>query len=433
MRASLRKALRVNKWGGMVPPMKLATLFALLLAAAASAQTYGLNPSFDAPSSRAIVFADAMERARALEPDGTRLFSDVELPAGTWVVTWAGAGEAELVGEVREVARGLGTASYAIAGGSRPLEVRWSGEVEALHVWLPGARGRAFWPPFVRAMRQLAPDTLRTLDWSLPNVPPNLRDGRLVAPALQVALVNRLGCGLHYCVPVGLSEPDLVALFHELAGVEGELVLEVGNELWNPGLWSWRWLDPQPGRLVDAAAREIDRVFAIAAREAPRARHYVGGHLANPWHLRTLLGLLAPATRVDAAGCAVYVGPRAVPATAELAAAACMARVEEVRPLLREHRAIASARGAALELYETGQSFTTGGSVVAAAQRLPAMGEVYQALGALFESEGVERACWYSFMTSQDVPSVPPFGVFESMDAPLMPKGRAVVDLMRQP
>lgn len=393
---------------------------------------YGINPSFDAPYSRAIVWADGMERARSLDPSGTRLFDDVELPAGTWTVTWTGSGAAHLVGQVRELARGPGRATYSIARNGRPLSVRWTGQVEGLHVWLPGVEGQTFWPPFIQLARFLRPVTWRTLDWTLPNVPPNARDGRVVAPELQVAFVNRVGCGLHYTIPVGLSEPELVALFRVLAGVAGEVTLEVGNENWNSGLYSWNWFDPQPGRVVDAVAREIDRVFAIAERELPRARHYVGGQLTNAWFLRTVMDLLAPATRVDACGAAAYVGPRTTPATAEQCVDACRARVPEIRPLLQEHLRIAVAHGCSFELYESGQSFRNGGGVVAAAQRLPAMGDVYRELAATCASEGVTRVIWYSLMTSQDLGNVAPFGVFQAMGGPLLPKGQAVLELMRQ-
>lgn len=409
-------------------------LFALAAGALAQGLTFGFNPSFDAPGSRAIVFADAMERARSLDPAGTRLFSDCELPAGTWTVEWSGAGAAELVGQVAELSRAPGLAEYSIQANARPLSVRWSGQVENLRVWLPGARGRAFWPPFVAIMRQLKPATLRTLDWSLPNVPPAGRDGRLVSPRLQVLLANRIGCGLHYCVPVGLTEPELVELFDALARVNGELTLEVGNENWNPGLWSWNWLDAQPDRVVDAAAAELARVFTIADRElGAKARHYVGGHLANPWFLRTVLSLLPASVRVDAAGAAAYVGPRDVPDSAEECAQACLARVAEIRAKAREHRAIAHARGASFELYEAGQSFPFGGGVVAQAQRTATMGLVYRELAAMLEAEGAVRVNWYSFMTSQDVASVAPFGVFESMTAQPMPKSSAVIELMRAP
>lgn len=419
----------------MNTPAFARVFFALfILAAGALAQelAFGFNPSFDAPGSRAIVFADAMERARSLDPAGTRLFSDCELPAGTWTVEWSGDGSAELVGQVSEISRAPGRAEYSIQANARPLSVRWSGQVENLRVWLPGVRGRAFWPPFLAIMRHLKPVTLRTLDWSLPNVPPAGRDGRLVSPRLQVLLVNRIGCGLHYCVPVGLSEPELVELFAALANVSGELTLEVGNENWNPGLWSWNWLDAQPDRVVDATAREIERVFAIADRElGAKARHYVGGHLANPWFLRTVLALLPPNVHVDAAGAAAYVGPRDVPNTAEECAQACRARIVEIRTKVREHRAIAQARGASFELYEAGQSFPFGGGAVAEAQRTAAMGEAYRELAAMLESSGAVRVNWYSFMTSQDVASVAPFGVFESMSAQPMPKGSAVIELMR--
>jgi len=60
------------------------------------------------------------------------------------------------------------------------------------------------------------------------------------------------------------------------------------------------------------------------------------------------------------------------------------------------------------------------------------MGDVYRELAAMLEAEGVARLYWYSFMTSQDVPNTPPFGVFQSMSAAeILPKGSAVIELMR--
>jgi len=394
---------------------------------------HGLNPSFHGPSSRAIVFADAFLRARVVDPVGTRLFSDVEHPGGRWVLEWDGPSEDVSIEGAAPASRVPGRSEYVLPRSWRPLYVRWSGETGRIHLWLPGTEGELFWPPFVRLLRAFRPSVLRTLDWTRVNEGLRPRDPRtqwVVSASNQVALANLVGCDLHYQVPHDAPEAWLRATFAELRALDGELTVEVSNELWNPDFPVWRWLDAQPGRHVDAAARELDRVLAIAAEELPQARRFVGGQLRNPWYLATLLDLLT--VPVDACGPAAYVGPRGPPpATAEDCALACLAAVPEIADLLAAHRAIAQARGLELEVYEAGQSFKEGGPAVSAAQRLELMGGAYRALARVLEGEGVARVCWYSLATSQEAPGTAPFGLLEGMSAPLLPKAAAVLELAR--
>lgn len=396
---------------------------------------HGLNPSFHGPSSRAVVFADAMLRARALEPAGTRVFSDVELPAGDWVLTWDGAGQAALVGPAPTLAEALpGRSTYRVQPDqTSALFVNWTAGASNVRLWLPFVEGRGVYPNFVRMLRALQPVTLRTLDWTRTNEGWRDRSGDrsyfVIPPAVQVDIANRVGCGLHFQVPHGAPGWWLAQTFGELSLLEGELTLEVSNEMWNPIFPVWRWLDAQPGRVVDAAALEIDRVFAVAEQIVPQARHFVGGQLGNPWWLATLLGLLR--SRVDACGPAAYAALRDVPATPELAVAALRARVALMEADVRTHKAIADAFGAELEVYEAGQHFPTGGLVASLAQREPGMGRLYMEISAMLEREGAARVSWYSLMTSQDLPAPAPFGIFEGMGAPLLPKGLAVIQLMR--
>ncbi|MEQ1893291.1 MAG: hypothetical protein ABL998_12155 [Planctomycetota bacterium] len=186
----------------------------------------GMNPSFHTFGSRAVVFADAFQRARSFHywsggnptgdapliplgqgrigegwPDpaqlaagqryGAYLFSAMEgtIPDGRvepFVLTWEGAGEVRLegpfvLGEQNRSARRVEVFIDPSKGGGNPaLSVSWSATdaadpLRAVHVWLPGMEqaGELFWPPFVEKVRALnagrGPHTWRTLDWTRVN------------------------------------------------------------------------------------------------------------------------------------------------------------------------------------------------------------------------------------------------------------------------
>lgn len=186
---------------------------------------YGLNPSFQNWSSRAIVFADAFQRARLLSywnngpngaaplippgsgrlgagwPDpaqlaagqryGSMLFGSMEgtIPDGRtdpFVVTWRGAGHVRLEGVsvAGEQNRGPNRVEVRIdptrGTGDELLSISWtatssSDAVRDVHVWLPGMEraGLVFWPPFLEKVRETSagrgPTSWRTLDWTRMN------------------------------------------------------------------------------------------------------------------------------------------------------------------------------------------------------------------------------------------------------------------------
>jgi hypothetical protein len=209
-----------------------AVLLALTLGAKAPVQgrcraalEYGLNPSFQNWSSRAIVFADAFQRVRDFSfwnngpqgraplipldsgragagwPDpsqlptgaryGSMLFGSMEgsIPDGRtlpFVVTWKGRGHVRLegpfvLGELGRTAQRVEvTIDPARGGGDGLLSVSWTATdpadpVRDVHVWLPGMEqaGLIFWPPFVERVRATCagrgPATWRTLDWTRVN------------------------------------------------------------------------------------------------------------------------------------------------------------------------------------------------------------------------------------------------------------------------
>ncbi|NOT29312.1 MAG: hypothetical protein HOP15_02555 [Planctomycetes bacterium] len=210
----------------------LALVAPLLAARPADAQgacqpaiQYGMNPSFQNWSSRAIVFADAFQRVKTFFywndgpldeaplialgsglpgagwPDparlgpgqryGSMLFGQMDgtLPDGRvqpYVVTWNGKGHVMLEGPSvvahanRSAARVEVHVDPTLESASSLLSISWTAldpadPVRNVHVWLPGMeRGtRIFWPPFVDKLKAMnagrGPHTWRTLDWTRVN------------------------------------------------------------------------------------------------------------------------------------------------------------------------------------------------------------------------------------------------------------------------
>jgi len=283
---------------------------------------------------------------------------------------------------------------------------------------------------------------------------------RGVCPEFQVALCNRVGANLHFQVPhrtdqmsvadyelflrdeftrIRDGSPAVSAINGGLsfAGLDDhlELTLEYSNEVWN-AVPANRWLQHQAVlrglSLHETLAQELVDVWRIADEVfAGRrtVRHFLGGFLAQPDFVRRVLAALPPGTRVDALGPACYFRPRpdaiaawmrgATPGSCpncpspEEVLAAAWASFDDLRPLLREHRAIADeylnpdGSHPHLELYECGQSFDARGDpwgpAARAAQDLPAMYSAFvDGLVPMLVEEGVEVVNWYSFMSDPD-------------------------------
>jgi len=392
---------------------------------------HGLNPSFHGPSSRAIVFGDAFLRARDIDPAGTRIFSGVSVPPGLWTLRWSGSGASHLAGLLRERERGPGFALYDVERAARPVHVSWTGDVNSLRVWLPGSEGLILWRPFVALLKSFKPAAIRTLDWTRVNE--GFQPGRdkrsqyVVSASAQVLIANQVGCGLHYQVPLGAPEDWIAEHLRPLRNVNGRLTIECGNELWNPDFSGWWWLEQHKdgGRVSHAAAKELDRIFAVVRAVLPRAEFFVGGQLGNEGFLESILDTMQ--TAVQACGPAAYLRPRSEFLTAQGFVESCRAELLPVAGRIREARRLATARGLRLEVYEAGQHPTSGTPIVAEAQRLVAMGTLYRDLAGVLEEEGVDLVHWYSLMTQYD-DGIPPFGLLESMDTST-PKADVVREL----
>ncbi len=518
---------------------------------------YGMNPSFQTWSSRAIVFADAFQRVRGMYywsggpqenapliplgsgrlgegwPDpaqlpagqryGSMLFGQMEgtVPDGRqkpYVVTWEGTGHVMLEGpyvvdhQNRTNQRVEVLIDPNLEGASALLSISWtatdpSDPVRNVHVWLPGMeRGnRIFWPPFVTKLREMnaghGPHTWRTLDWTRVNEhgrppaaggyvfdragvirpsSPSQGTVRGVAVEYQVALCNLVGMNLHLQLPhrtKDMTSSDYVAFLREqmrivrdgspaIPGINGgrpfagldpalTVTVELSNEIWNPIFPVSRWMNLEALRkgipFLYQVASEIQILFDAARAEftgpdAARLRTYVGGFSGYPGFVEKILESLRPGTRVDAIGCAAYLGPREdhvdgwlagstetdcpnCPDVTELLEVAAL-RIESLRPQLRLHRKIADrwvnpdGSNAALELYEGGLHlrahrrpwFEAGEAVQSDPRVFTLLADQYVPM--LIE-EGVELVNWYSFMSDQDAPTVDAHGVWNDMDEQL--------------
>lgn len=393
----------------------------------------------------------------------------------------------------------------AVGGGNAALSVSWSATdaldpVRSIRVWLPGMEqaNELFWPPFLDKVRALnagrGPHTWRTLDWTRVNeygrrngfvfdldgritaASPSQGTPRGIAPELQVALCNRLGLNLHYQVPHrtdDLTPGEYVRFLIETLrvirdgapGVPGlaggrdfeplradlTVTLELSNEIWNGIFPVNAWMNARAAAegvtFAQKVAEEIQLVLDVAAAvfdgaDAARLRTYVGGFAADPGYLRRVLSFLRPGTRVDAVGCAAYLGPRraemdawlvgagggACPNCPDAAGLLASARnaVDTLRPLLREHRALADSwtnpdgSHPALVLYEGGLNLKSAGEPWAAAAReLQTWPELYELFQGryfpMLAQEGVELVNWYSFMSDQDAPTVDAYGAWNDL------------------
>ena len=314
------------------------------------------------------------------------------------------------------------------------------------------------------------------LDGRISAASPSQGTPRGIAPELQVALCNRLGLNLHYQVPHrtdDLTSGEYVRFLIETLrvirdgapGVPGLLggrdfeplradltvTLELSNEIWNGIFPVNAWMNARAAAegitFAQKVAEEIQVVLDVAAAvfdgaDAARLRTYVGGFAADPGYLRRVLSFLRPGTRVDGVGCAAYLGPRRAEMDAWLVGASggscpncpdaaglldsARNAVDTLRPLLREHAAIAASwtnpdgSRPALVLYEGGLNLKSAGEPWAEeARKLQTWPELYELFQGryfpMLAQEGVELVNWYSFMSDQDAPTVDAYGAWNDV------------------
>jgi hypothetical protein len=242
------------------------------------------------------------------------------------------------------------------------------------------------------------------------------------------------------------------------AGLRPDLkvVLELSNEIWNPGFPVYWWMMDQADRkgitFYEQVAGQIELVFFLANQvfsgpHAARLETYVGGMLGMDVYLQGVLSALRPTTHVDSAGCAAYFGPRPsvinnwligydsvsgacpnCPMPFQVLNAA-QASISEVRQKLRLNKLVADlwvnpdGSRPRFAVYEAGQSFVAGfqpwADAANAAQVLPRMYDIYtQHLVPMLIQEDVTLVNWYSFMTDQELQGangIGPFGIWDNM------------------
>lgn len=410
-----------------------------------------------------------------------RLFGDMHdtIPAGQYVVTWDEDGSVEIRGNavVREVSRAQRRLVVEVRNTGSLFAV-FTPPVKTVRIWLPGMEVTKplFWPAYVNKVKAmnggLGPHTWRTLDWTRVNdygtgefvfdlagtiTPHSPSQGtkRGVCPEFQAQFCNAIGANLHFQIPHRtdeISETDYVRFVTQQLRAIGRtlspnltVTIELSNEIWNEGFKQRHWYEKE-GRargltLEQEVARQLTLFWSYLSQILPPARRYLAGHTTTPSFVRNILAALPADLRVDALGPACYlrvpkesIDQWMVGADRETGACpncptplqviqAARGSLPKLRQGLREHRAMATSRGARLELYEAGQSFLAGfqpwASAAKAAQRLP---ELYYAyvndIIPLLVAEGVDLVNWYSFMTEQSPPGAPGvgFGCWNDME-----------------
>ena len=295
----------------------------------------------------------------------------------------------------------------------------------------------------------------------------------------QVAFCNAVGANLHLTIPHrtdDMSEADYETYVRQtllavrdgspavpplnggkpFEGLDEDLTLtvELSNEIWNVAVPANKWMSDEATRkgitLEQQVASEIQNVFDIAdsiftGDDRKRLRKFVGALIATQTFVDKVLRELRPGTHVDAIGPAIYFGPRTSVIdgwlqgasqapdgpcpncpTAQEVITEARNSINDLRPLVAAHRAIADAwinpdgSSPALEMYEGGAAFLAFSSpwqpAAAEASTLPELYDAYvDDLVPMLIDEGVDLVNWYSFMTDQDA-TLPPFGIWNDMN-----------------
>mgnify|MGYP003393718521 CR=1 FL=1 len=409
-----------------------------------------------------------------------RLFGDMggTIPAGNYVVTWDEDGSVTLRGSavVREVSREARRLVVEVKSDGALFAV-FTPPVKSVRIWLPGMEPAKplFWPPYVAKVKAMnrgsGPHTWRTLDWTHVNdygtgefvfdlagaITPNSPSQgtkRGICPEFQAQFCNAIGANLHFNIPHRtdeISEQDYVRfvthqmrVLYRTLSPNLTLTVELSNEIWNKGFPQNRWYEKEGAArgltLEQEVARNLKLFWPYLSQIHPRARRYLAGHTTTPDFVRDVLAAIPTSLRIDALGPACYFRPLSTTISQWMAGAtktacpncptplqviqAARLSLPRLRQGLREHRVMATQRGAKLELYEAGQSFLAGfqpwGTSARQAQYLPELYDAYvNDIIPMLVDEGVDLVNWYSFMNEQSPLSGTPsvgFGCWDNMD-----------------
>lgn len=396
------------------------------------------------------------------------------IPAGEYVVTWAGKGKLEFLG-------GVGILSSApnrlvvkvdgVSGGQLGLQLSNIDRLDPIrdiHVWLPDLEEscHSFHPLFVERLRPFS--VLRFYPWmrvftssgrwSKRTTPKSARQGNSEGVALEymVELCNELAADPWFCIPHTADDEyvrNFAAMVRDSLRRDAKVYVEFSNETWNTDFTVGRWAREEGRRrgiqamqvVGERAGRVFDIWQEVFGADKARVVRVAGVQLHNPGIASSMCRALNG--KFDALAVGAYFGARpdrdpvSTSSTAQELLAVARTNLDEVvLPRIRDHRALAdtlvsdSGRRVKLLTYEGGQSIlarSPGGGLgveaTLAAQDLPEMFTAYRALINGAYAAGVEVFVAYDFVGPRN--TADSFSVLEHIREPLesAPKYRALI------
>ena len=262
-------------------------------------------------------------------------------------------------------------------------------------LWDVRSRGETFNPRFIELLRELGPDTIRTLnwsrirfvgahgrqgwtpDWSQRPGPDALRQNADQGVALELhrALWEAVGSNGWINIPHLADEEYVRGMARVFEGFAGRLYVEFSNEAWNPGFPVFDWVETNRGTLtrgqfVGLAARQAfewwsDEVDTVDVRFVVMGNR---GDAAFAADQMTVVDELA-----GGLGCAAYFRAESGIVDPELLVDSARANLAgRTRDGLVAHAALAESWGVPFLGYEGGPNLF--GAAGVAADSLPSLG-----------------------------------------------------------
>lgn len=396
------------------------------------------------------------------------------IPAGEYVITWAGKGKLEFLGGIGVLSsepNRLVVKVDGVNGGQLGLKLSNLDRVDPIrdiHVWLPGLEDtcHSFHPLFLERLRPFS--VLRFYPWmrvftssgrwSKRATAKSARQGTSEGVALEymVELCNELAADPWFCIP-HTADDDYVRNFATLVRDslrhDAKVYVEFSNETWNTDFTAGRWARDegrkrgiQAMQVVGQRAGQVFDIWqSVFGAQKARVVRVAGVQLHNPGIATAMCRALNG--KYDALAVGAYFGARPdrdpvnTSSTAEELLAVARANLDNVvLPRIRDHRALAdtlvsdSGRPVSLLTYEGGQSIlarSPGGGLgleaTLACQDLPEMFTAYRALINGARAAGVEVFVAYDFVGPRN--TADSFSVLEHIREPIesAPKYRALI------